>query len=268
MSEPDIGAAQVTDDAFLGGALHILQPKEGYRAGVDAVLLAAALPAPGAGAIRVLDTGAGVGVVGLAVARRIPAALVTLVERDPVMARLARANCERNALSDRVRVIEADVSRPLGELSGLGAEAESFDCVLANPPYHAAGRGTAAGDAAKAAANAMPEGSLARWARFMAAMARPHASSIVIHKAEALAEVLCALGSRFGALNVLAVHARPAAPAARVLIAGVKGSRGPLQMLPALTLHNAKGGFRPDIEAILRHGAALDMHGRLMEPSG
>ena len=62
----------------------MLQPQNGYRAGLDAVLLAAAAPAtPG---IRVLDVGAGVGVVGLAVARRIADAHVTLVERDPLLA--------------------------------------------------------------------------------------------------------------------------------------------------------------------------------------
>ncbi|HET6223567.1 MAG TPA: hypothetical protein VFE11_15445, partial [Dongiaceae bacterium] len=53
--------ADVTDDAFLGGALRILQPKEGYRAGIDAVFLAAAAPARTSRKERVLDVGAGVG---------------------------------------------------------------------------------------------------------------------------------------------------------------------------------------------------------------
>ena len=70
------------DDAFLGGALRILQPQEGYRAGLDAVLLAAAAPVRASRKDRVLDVGAGVGVVGLAVAQRMHRAHVTLVERD------------------------------------------------------------------------------------------------------------------------------------------------------------------------------------------
>jgi FkbM family methyltransferase len=101
-----------TDDAFLGGALQMLQPQNSYRAGLDAVLLAAAASIlPGAGA-RVLDVGAGVGVVGLAVARRVADAHVTLVERDPQLAALACANIARNQLADRASLIEADVSRP------------------------------------------------------------------------------------------------------------------------------------------------------------
>jgi tRNA1(Val) A37 N6-methylase TrmN6 len=60
---------ELTEDAFLGGQLRVRQLKSGHRAGHDAVLLAAATPArPGD---RVADLGAGVGVAGLAVARRV-----------------------------------------------------------------------------------------------------------------------------------------------------------------------------------------------------
>ena len=114
------------------------------------------------------------------------------------------------ALADRVRVIEADVTRPLGEIAELAAAAESFDHVLANPPFNIEGRGTAAGDAMKAAANAMPPGgNLERWVRFMAAMARPGGTATLIHRAEALGEILGAIAGRFGGI------ARSAAPPAR-----------------------------------------------------
>ena len=248
----------VTDDAFLGGALRILQPKDGYRAGVDAVLLAASAPAKAGRRERVLDVGAGAGVVGLAVARRIADAEVVLVERDPRLAELARANIERNGLSQRVRVIEADVERPLGGQPALAALAESFDHVLANPPFHTQGRGTAAADSAKAAANAMGEGSLIDWSRFLAAMARSSATATVIHKAEALAALLAACEGRFGALEVLPIHPRRDAAAIRVIVRGIKGSRAPLSLLPQLTLHGDDNAFLPEIERVLRGGAGLE----------
>jgi tRNA1(Val) A37 N6-methylase TrmN6 len=246
-----------SDDAFLGGALNILQPLAGYRAGLDAVLLAAAVPVEEGRGQLVLDVGAGAGVVGLAVARRVADARVTLVERDPGLAGLARANIARNGLSARVRVVEGDVTRPLRELAGLATEAESFDHVLANPPFHAEGRGTAAGDALKAAGHAMPEGNLERWVRFMAAMARPSGTATVIHRAEALGEILEALAGRFGGILVLPVHPRDDKPASRVLVQATKGSRAPLCLLPALVLHDPDQGFRLPVEAILRRGAAL-----------
>lgn len=246
-----------TDDVFLGGALRILQPRAGYRAGLDAVLLAAATPLAATGRGTVLDAGAGVGVVGLAVARRVPGADVTLVEREQGLARLARANIERNGLGSRVRVLEADIARPLADLPGLHALAQTFDHVLANPPFHTEGRGTAAGTPLKAAAHAMPEGDLERWLRFLAAMAKPGGTATLVHRADALGGLLAACAGRFGGLTVLPVHARAGEPAGRVLVQGTKGSRAPLVLRPGLVLHEPDGRFRPEVEAVLRAGAAL-----------
>lgn len=245
----------VTDDAFLGGALSILQPKPGYRAGIDGILLAASVPAGDGDAV--LDVGAGVGVVGLAVARRLAHARVSMVERNPRLAELARRNIERNDLAERVHLFEADVARPSGDAVMPGAAAGTFDHVLANPPFHIEGRGTAASDPVKAGANAMPEGDLDRWVRFMAGMARPGGTATLIHRADALPALLEALAGRFGGAAVLPIHPRAGEPASRVLVSAIKGSRAPLELLPGLVLHNADHSFRPDVEAILRHGAAL-----------
>lgn len=249
----------VSDDAFLGGALRILQPTAGYRAGLDGVLLAAAVEAaPGE---QVLDVGSGVGVVGLAVARRLPDIRVAMIERNPMLAGLARRNIERNGLADRVQVFEADVCHPLEQSPNLGPAAEAFHYVLANPPHLVEGHGTASDNPLKAAANAMPAGALDRWVRFMAAMARPGGTAILIHRAEALPQVLAALEGRFGGAVVLPIHPRDGEPASRVLVRAVKGSRAPLELRPGLVLHNADHSFRPQIEAILRHGEALPLRG-------
>jgi tRNA1(Val) A37 N6-methylase TrmN6 len=191
----DAPTEPVTDDAFLGGALDILQPKTGYRAGLDGIMLAATVAAGDGDAV--LDVGAGVGVVGLAVARRLAHARVSMVERNPRLAELARSNIERNNLADRVRLIETDIARPSSELVALGLAAETFDHVLANPPFHIEGRGTAASDAVKAGANAMPDGDLDRWVRFMAGMARAGGTATIIHRADALQAILHALAGRF-----------------------------------------------------------------------
>lgn len=259
-----VPADSLTDDAFLGGALKILQPRTGYRAGLDGVLLAASVAAGEGG--QVLDVGAGVGVVGLALAHRLADVRVTMIERDPHLAELARKNIDRNGLAGRIRLIEADVVRPLSEVIGPGAPAESYDHVLANPPYYVEGRGTAASDAIKAGANAMPEGDLARWARFMAAMARPGGTATVIHRADAMHAILDAFAGRFGGAVVLPIHPREGEPASRVLVRATKGSRADLQLRPGLILHAADHAFRPEVEAVLRHGAPLALGNAAIGP--
>jgi tRNA1(Val) A37 N6-methylase TrmN6 len=246
-----------TDDAFLGGALHILQPLSGYRAGLDAVMLAAAVSAEGQA--RVLDVGAGVGTAGLCLARRVASASVTLLEREPELARLARENVSRNGLGERVSVVEGDIGVSATAAQSLGLAPESFDHVIANPPFHDADGGTPATDPLKAGAHAMPDDGLERWARFMARMAVPGGSATMIHKAEALARLLAAFDGRFGALQILPLHPRAGAPAHRIIVAGRKGSRGAPMLLAGFVLHDEDGAFTPQAQAILRAGAPLRM---------
>ena len=59
------------DDAFLGGRLVLRQPARGYRAGADAVMLAAACSAR-AGE-RVLELGCGAGAALFCLGARVPA---------------------------------------------------------------------------------------------------------------------------------------------------------------------------------------------------
>ena len=106
----------VVADAFLGGRLLLRQPAEGHRCGTDAVLLAAAAPADFAG--LAIDVGAGVGAAGLALAVARPGARIGLLENDPFIAGLARANLLQNGSQDRGHVLEADL---LSKASRRGA---------------------------------------------------------------------------------------------------------------------------------------------------
>jgi tRNA1(Val) A37 N6-methylase TrmN6 len=256
-------AHRLTSDAFLGGALDILQPASGYRAGLDAVLLAAACGVRSGENARVLDAGAGVGVAGLCVARRISDAHVTLVEREPVLAGIARENVVRNALVARVQVVELDITAGgAGVHRASGSQVDlrpgAFSHVIANPPYHAEGRGTRPPADLKAAAHQMTDGALDLWCRFLATAAANDGLVTVIHRAEALGVLLDGLARRFGALCVLPLHPRVGAEAHRVIVQGRKGSRAPLRLLQGLVLHSAGNAFVPAIEAVLREGAALD----------
>lgn len=250
-------APETTTDAFLGGALMLRQPARGYRAGIDPVLLAATCPDDGR-ATTILDCGAGVGTVGLCIAARLADARVTLVEREPLLADLARANIAANAQQHRAEIICADLAAPLSRTPELAARAGTFDHVFANPPFHIDASGTRSTDPVKDAANAMSEDGLDVWARFMAAMCRGGGTATMIHRADALPAILAALANRFGGLKILPIYPRSGEPANRVIVRGIKGSRASLTLLPPLVLHaTGAQGYQPAVEAILRRGAAL-----------
>lgn len=254
-----IGAEHgLTDDAFLGGALQVLQPASGYRAGLDAVMLAAAIPATDQ-PMRVLDVGAGVGTAGLCLARRVAASQVVLMEREPALAEIAAENARRNGLSERVRAVKGEVGLAAAALAALGLKDGSFDHVIANPPYHDRQAGTLPPDALKAGAHAMDEGELERWARFMARMTAAGGSATIVHKADALVQVLNAMQSRFGGLRILPLQPRAGAAAHRVIVSGIKGSRALPKLLAPFALHEADGAFTGPAQDILRNGAGLPM---------
>ena len=99
-------------DQFLGGRLTVAQPKTGYRAGVDPVLLAASVPA-GRGE-SVLELGCGVGVASLCLAARVPGLKITGVEIQPDAAILAAQNAQHNGC--KLTVITGDIASPqIGE---------------------------------------------------------------------------------------------------------------------------------------------------------
>ena len=253
----DDRADALTDDAFLGGALHLLQPRKGARAGTDAVMLAASVTATGRA--RVLEAGCGVGAVALCLAWRLPDVQVTGVEIDPAMAELARRNAARNGLSERVAMIEGDVTSAFAGLEARGVRREGYDHVVANPPYLPEERARAPGDADKRRAHVMTPGGLDAWVRFLATCAAPRGKLWMIHRADALGTVLAALEGRFGGLRLFPLFPRANAPATRVIVSATKGSRAALQMLPGLTLHRPDGRYTPAAEAVLRHGAALPL---------
>jgi tRNA1(Val) A37 N6-methylase TrmN6 len=247
-----------TCDLFLGDRLEIHQPAKGYRAGVDAVLLAACVR-PKSNAATLLDVGAGAGTIGLCAAHRLPGLSVVLLEREAALSAISRRNIAVNHLGGRVRAVQASVTSSAADLNEAGITPESFDICLANPPFHDEDAGTAAGNALKAVSHAMPADALEDWARFMARMTAPGGQALMIHKAEALPRLLAALSPRFGRLRILPIHARPEASAIRVIIAGVKGSRAPLEIRPGFVLHGEGNSFTPAASAILRHGAALEI---------
>lgn len=238
-----------TTGTLLGGRLAFEQPAAGYRAAIDPVLLAASVPC---GARTALELGSGAGAATLCLAARCPSLAIAAVERDPVMALLARRNLAANALADRIAVIEADIE-------SLGREAHGrFGVVFFNPPYAHAARASPSPHPRKQAANVETGAGLEAWIATAARMLSPRGAVRLVHRADRLHEVLAALAPRFGDIAVLPLWPRAGMPARRILVAARLGARGGARLLPGLVLHEADGSFAAPVQAVLRDGAGLE----------
>lgn len=244
----------LTCNAFLGGAVQLWQPRRGYRAGVDPVLLAAAVPARSGQ--QVLELGCGAGQVLLCLAARVPGLGLTGVELQPEYADLARRNAAENDVA--LEVETADLSVLPAEL-----RQKRFHHVLANPPYYRKGQHSSAADAGRATALG-EETALDLWFGVAARRLLPRGYLHMIQRADRLPEMLAGCTGRLGSVEVLPLAARAGKAPDLVILRARKEGKAPFRLHAPLILHEGSrherdaDSYVPEIADILRHGAALN----------
>ena len=241
----------LTHDAFLCGKLHLWQPKQGYRAATDAVLLAAACPAKAGESV--LDLGCGVGAASLCLASRVAGLVQSGLELQEDYAALARQNAAENGVALNVVV---------GDLTDMPAALRvGFDHVIANPPWYPRGGSPSPILGRDTALRA--ELPLAEWVAAASKRLEPGGWLTMIFGTDGLPEVLACLGPRLGSAVVLPLAAREGRPALRVILRARKGGRAAFRLLAPLVTHQGaahdgdRESYTPRANAVLRDGADL-----------
>ncbi len=240
-------AAEITEDAILGGRIRIRQPARGYRVNVDTILLAAAVEAlPGA---RLMEAGCGVGAASLAVAARNENVAIVGIERDQNIASIASENVAINAMTHRIEIL-------IGDALDKSANWGVFDGVFVNPPFDTEGEGRAPSQT-RAYAH-VADASLDAWIAALADRLTGGAALTLIHRASKVPEILSALEGRLGGAELIPIRPRASEDAKRVLMRARKGSRAPFRLCPDIVLHDASGAkYSPETEAILQGHASI-----------
>jgi tRNA1(Val) A37 N6-methylase TrmN6 len=246
---PAADRPEIVENALLDGRVRLRQPARGYRAGMDAALLAAATVEASPGE-RLIEAGCGAGAVLTQAAARTPGLVLAGIERDPAMATLARQNMSLNGAE--AEIVEGDVAAGFRAL-GL----PPFDWAVSNPPFFddpGALRPPAPGKRGAW----MADDGLTAWTRFLLKAVREGGRIVVIHRADRLADLLALLGDTAGSFAIRPIHPHADEPAKRVLVQAIKTGKAPLRLLPPLVLHE-RGGAKhtPEAEAVLRGEAGL-----------
>jgi tRNA1(Val) A37 N6-methylase TrmN6 len=235
-----------TIDTLLGGQVRIEQFVQGYRSGIDPVLLAACVPARANE--RALELGLGAGAASLCLLARVPGAHVTGIELDPHFARLALSNAALNGFENRLDLVEGKI----GDDFGLGF----FDHVFMNPPYH----DTARHDKGSIPSH-MPEEQLSIWISYAFRHLKARGTFTLIHRADALAMILAELSALpAGAVKILPIAPHAGKAAKRIIISAVKDRKSPLELLNPLVVHKADGAYDDVCQAILKDGQAWQLN--------
>ena len=248
---------KLSEDLFLDGKVRLLQPVEGYRAATDPVFLAASIKAK-AGQ-KVLDVGCGVGAASLCLAARVDGVQVTGLEIQSDLVAIAAQNIALNKIQERFRVVEEDLStRP------MDPEPNSFDHVMANPPFYESGSGHRPPNEIKARAHMEEDATLKQWVDYMLRMAKPKGSVTFINRVERLEETLACLQGRLGEIVLYPLWSmNPTGPqsrgAKRFILQGRKGLKSPLKFASGLVVHEDDGQYTSQAASILKEGVGLDL---------
>ncbi|MCK0151631.1 methyltransferase [Marivita sp. S6314] len=217
----------LTRDDFLGGAVRLWQPKDGYRAGADPVLLAASVPARSGE--TVLELGCGGGAALACLGARVPGLTVTGVEMQRAYADLAQRNLDDNGVTGTIHCADLTALPP-------EVKAHRFDHVIANPPYFENRRAVAptSADRAFARSGALP---LAKWVSVASKRLAPGGMVTFIQRIERLPELMSAFYAHLGALELWPIQPRTHRAARLFLLRGRKTARAAFVSHPPLVLH-------------------------------
>ncbi len=242
---------------FLCGRVTVRQAK-GYRAGLDAVLLAAAIQVKPGG--KALELGCGAGTALLCTAYHNPQGHFTGLEKHHEVLHIARDNIAQNAMQDRVNIIEGSVFTPPDVL-----RPDSFDQVFLNPPYFDDPKAIRMPKAGKDSAFVSDQAKLKDWIHTALRLTRAKGYITIIQRADRLDDCLDAVRGRAGDIRILPIAPRAGEAAHRVIIRARRNVKTPLSILPPLIIHKPvhdnDRAWTEEAEAILQGDARIDFSG-------
>jgi len=240
---------EIDESWLLNERVRLLQYRSGLRAGLDAVMLAAAVPAK-AGE-KVLDLGCGTGAAGFCVAARVPGIHLTGFDIQGDLINLAKRSA---ALNNR------ECEFMIGDVRDKTAlPVDHFDHALCNPPYNQAGTWYDTPDQTRSKQLGKKEGDagLMDWVDCLQRVVKPQGSVAMIHRADHADKIIQALGTRFGGMEIRPLHPHAGEPANRIIIRCLKNRKSPAVFHAGIILHAQDGLWTGEAKAILEHAKSI-----------
>ncbi len=246
----------ISRDDFLGGAIRLYQPEEGYRIATDTVFLAASITYEKND--RILDMGSGTGgILSCLLSRTVDGSAGNIfhgIELQGQLLDLARMNAADNGFGDRIEYFAGDIANP-----PHACEPNSYHHVISNPPYLKKNDATASPCETKAVAHMDSHIELKAWVHLCLRMLKPLGHLTLVQRADRMDDIIAALHGKAGDIIIFPLWSTMDKDARRVIIQARKGGKGIIALKPGLIVHTSDGTFTPQAEAILRHGAALNI---------
>lgn len=239
----EILTGEKIDDLQYKG-LQLIQKQEGFRFGIDAVLLANFADVRRGG--KVIDLGTGTGIISILLAGKTQAGSITGLEIQQEMAEMATRSVTLNKLDDRVKIVRGDIKNAVKEFG-----ASSFDVVVTNPPYINKGCGLLNPLGAKAVSRHEILCTLEDVIAVSGKLLAPGGQLAMVHRPERLVDIFCLMRSNsIEPKYTRFVHPYPGKAPNLVLVKGTRSGNRQMKVLDPLYVYNPDGSYSDEINKI------------------
>lgn len=233
---------EVLDD--LQNGFYIIQKQNGFKFGVDAVLLSDF--AASARSSRTLDLCTGTGIVPILLAAKTNTENICALEIQEDIADMARRSIEYNKLADRVQITCGDLKNA-PEIYGRGC----FDKITCNPPYMKCGAGLRNDTDTKSVSRHELLCTLDDVIYVSSQLLVSKGRFYMIHRPSRLADIMCAMRKfHIEPKKLRFVHPHADSAPNLVLVEGMKDGGDELKILPPLSVHSSDGKYSDEINRI------------------
>jgi tRNA1Val (adenine37-N6)-methyltransferase len=240
-----VNSSDETRDTILDGRITLIQPAHGYRFSIEAILLGRFARANARE--RVLELGAGCGVVSIMIAALHRPREVVAIEIQPPLA----ATIARSAALNGLKSVNA-VCADLRDRKVAGVEPAGFDLIVANPPFRAAAAGRENPDHSRRVARGESAAGLEDFVAAARRYGRRGARVAFVFTARRSAELISAMRSKqLEPKRIRFVHPRIAMPASVMLLEARVGGGVEVTIEPPLILYDRPGIYSAEARAIL-----------------
>lgn len=221
-----------------------MQKKNGFKFGIDAVILADF--AKNARSERTLDLCTGTGIIPVLLSAKTKTPRIDAMEIQHHICDMAQRSVKYNGLEDRVFVTEGD----LKEAAAVYGKAK-FDKITVNPPYMKCGTGIVNAADTKTISRHEVKCTLEDVISVSAQLLLPKGRLYMIHRASRIADVLHLMKVyRIEPKAIRMVHPSPYKAANLVLVEGVRGAAADLKVLEPLYVYDDDGNYSAEINRI------------------
>ena len=220
--------------------LKIIQDTEGFRFGIDSVLLTEFARDIKKNS-RIIDLGAGTGILGILLSKKVLPREIIGVEKQKSVAEMAQRSIKLNKLESVMKIVNEDIK-------DIDIENNSFDVVVTNPPYKRGNTGINSKNEKQKTSRFETSANLEEWINVSSKLLKSKGAFYMVYRPDRLTELFDLLRKyKLETKKIRFIHSKINEPSKLVLIKAIKNGGEFLRIEKPLVIYKDNGEYTEEV---------------------